>query len=116
MRKMKITIYAKKRTTKDGKTFHVYLSKLTKKDGTETPVTVHFRMTAGLPNPDKCPCVIEFYRKNGNVSKKERHFAKTDVVTGEIYEETSIDTQLWISEYKLCEGEYTDTSMDEFAD
>lgn len=113
---MKATIYAKKRTTRDGKTFYVYLSKLMKNDGTETPVTVHFKQSANLPKPDSCPCVIEFDRKTANLSKKERHFAKTDVVTGEVYEETTIDNQLWLSEYRICDGEYVDNSLDDFAE
>lgn len=113
---MKITLFAKKRTTKEGKTFAVYLSTLTKNDGTTVPVTVHFKQSAGLPNPEKCPCIIEFDRKTANLSKKERHFAKTDVVTGEVYEETTIDNQLWLSEYKICDGEYVDNSLDDFAE
>lgn len=113
---MKITLFAKKRTTKEGKQFAVYLSTLTKNDGTNVPVTVHFKQSAGLPNPDKCPCVVEFDRKTANLSKKERHFAKTDVVTGEMYEETAVDNQLWLSAYSILDGEYVDNSLDDFAD
>lgn len=113
---MKITVYAKKRTTKEGKTFAVYLSKLTNKNGDETPITVHFKQTAGLLNPDKCPAVIEFDRKNANLSKKEKHFARVDVVTGERVETITIDNQLWVSEYRVCDGEYVDNSLDDFTD
>lgn len=113
---MKITIYAKKRSTKEGKTFHVFLSKLTAKNGDEIPVTVHFKQSSGLPNPDKCPCVIEFDRTTANLSKKEKHFARVDVVTGEKVETITIDNQLWLSEFTVCDGEYKDTSLDEFAD
>ncbi|MBP5442649.1 MAG: hypothetical protein J6Y60_05360 [Treponema sp.] len=110
---MKITIYAKKRSTKEGKTFYNYLSKLTNKNGEEIPITVHFKMSAGMPNPDDCPCVIEFDKKNANLSKKERAYAKTDVVTGEVIEEHYIDNQLWLSDWNMI-GEAEDHSLDDF--
>lgn len=113
---MKITIYAKKRTNKEGRAFYVYLSKLTKTNGDEIPVTVHFKQSAGLPNPDNCPCVIEFDRKSANLSTKEKHYAKVDCVTGEKVETITQDNQLWISNYTVCDGEYTDNSLDGFAD
>ena len=113
---MKITIYAKKRQSKDGRTFYVYLSKLEKKNGDEIPVTVHFKQSAGLPNPENCPCVIEFDRKTANLSTKEKHFAKVDCVTGEKVETITLDNQLWISAYTVCAGEYVDNSLDDFND
>lgn len=112
---MKITIYAKKRTTSEGKTFYNYLSKLTKKNGEELPITVHFKMSAGMPDPNACPCVIEFSKKDANLSKKERAYAKTDVVTGEVTEGIHIDNQLWLSNWNMI-GEAEDHSLDEFDD
>lgn len=113
---MKITVYAKKRMKKDGKPFSVYLSKITNREGDEIPVTLHFKQTVSVIPPEKCPCVIEFPKTSANLSKKEKRYAKTDVVTGEQVETISIDNQLWISEYRICENEYRDTSLDDFED
>ena len=53
---MQVTIFAKKRNTKEGKVFYTYLTKLTKKDGTEVTASVKFRDECGSPKPDHCPC------------------------------------------------------------
>ena len=64
---MKINLFGKKRTTRDGKkTFITYFSTLTKKDGTEMKVNVKFREEAG--QPEHLPCVIEFDKQNANLS------------------------------------------------
>ena len=110
---MEITIYAKKRTTSDGKTFYNYLSKLTNKAGEEIPISVHFRMSAGLPNPDACPCIISFEKSDANLSKKTRSYAKTDVVTGDVEEGVFTDKQLWISDWEMV-GQAEDHSLDDF--
>lgn len=112
---MKITLYAKKATTRTGKTFHKYLSKITNKNGEELSVSVHFKLTAGLPNPDTCPCVIEFDKKSASLSKKEKAYDVIDPVTGKEESRVFTDNQLWIASYTFL-GEAEDHSMDDFED
>ena len=88
---MEITIYAKKRHSKEGKMFYNYLSTLTRKDGTKQSVTVKFRDECGNPRPENCPMNIRFER---------------DGVSG-------ISYTLWISKWEQI-GEYVDHSLDDF--
>ena len=102
---MQITIFAKKRNTKEGKVFFTYLTKLTKKDGSEITSTVKFRDECGNPKPDKCPMNLIVEKTDCNFSSK----ASTDEETGEI----RTSNTLWINNWK--EGEpYVDHSMDDF--
>ncbi len=102
---MEITIYAKKRTTHEGKTFYSYLSTLTRKDGTELMVSVKFRDTAGNPKPENCPMNIVFNKGDANLSSKE--FIRED--TGE----PGTSHTLWVSKWN--EGApFVDTSLDDF--
>lgn len=102
---MKITIYAKKKQTKDGKTYYIYLSSLTNKNTGETiPCRVKFRMDCGQPDPHTCPRIIEFDKKDGNMSASA-------YTTDE--GETRISNTLWIARWKDC-GEFVDTSLDDF--
>lgn len=101
---MEITIYAKKRTSKDGKVFYNYLSTLTRKDGTPQVVTVKFRDEAGQPRPDNCPMNIEFSKENANMSVKD--FERKDGTPGKSY-------TMWVSAWS--EGTpFVDRSMDDF--
>ena len=104
---MEITIFAKRRTSKDGKTFFNYLTTLTKKDGTTQTMRVAFRDTGSNPSPkpESCPRNIEFDIKQANIAT--RTFA--DPNTGE----QKISYTLWISEWK--DGTpYVDHSFDEY--
>ena len=102
---MQITIFAKKRNTKEGKVFFTYLTKLTKKDGTEVTASAKFRDECGSPKPDKCPMNILLEKVDCNFNSK----ATTDEETGEI----RTSNTLWINNWK--EGEpYVDHSMDDF--
>ena len=102
---MEITIYAKKRTMPDGKTFFSYLATLPRKDGTTQTVAVKFRDEAGHPKPERCPMNIVVDRANANLAKKQ--FTNAD--TGEI----GLSYTLWVSAW--TEGApYVDTSLDEF--
>lgn len=102
---MKLNVFAKKRTGKDGKVFYTYLSTLTKKDGAEESVQLKFREDAGQPNPKECPRVIQVKKENANLVKK------TVLVDEKEIEQRT----LWISEYNDI-GEYVDTSLDEYED
>lgn len=102
---MKLNVFAKKRTRKDGKVFYNYLSTITKKDGTEESVQLKFREDAGQPNPKECPRVIQVNKENANLVKKTV-----------IIDEKEIEQRtLWISKYNDL-GDYVDTSLDEYED
>lgn len=102
---MEITIYAKKRTTHEGKTFYTYLSKLKRKDGTEQGVSVKFRDDAGAPKPENCPMNVKFDKGHANLSKHE--FARED--TGEV----GVSYTLWISRWEQGTP-FVDHSLDDF--
>ena len=99
-----ITIFCKKRQSKDGKkTFNSYLTTLTKKDGTTQTVSVKFREEAG--EPKEFPCNILVEKKNVNLH--ERKYRRED--TGE----EAIGHTLWVTEWKKG-SEYIDHSLDDF--
>lgn len=100
---MEITIYAKKRHSKEGKMFYNYLSTLTRKDGTKQSVTVKFRDECGNPRPENCPMNIRFERGEANLSSR---VFERDGVSG-------ISYTLWISKWEQI-GEYVDHSLDDF--
>ena len=102
---MEITIYAKKRTTTEGKTFFSYLSTLTRKDGTKQTVSVKFRDTAGNPKPEDCPMNIKFDRCMANMATKE--FTRDD--TGEV----GTSYTLWIPAWEPGTP-FIDHSLDDF--
>lgn len=102
---MEITIYAKKRTAADGKTFHSYLSTLTRKDGTKQTVSVRFRDDAGNPKPEKCPMNVKFDKGNANMSTKE--FTRED--TGDV----ATSYTLWVSAWEPGTP-FVDHSLDDF--
>lgn len=107
---MKLTIFAKKRTTKDGRPFYNYLTTLTKKDGEEVTMQVKFRDDCGQPKGENCPMNIVVEKTSCNYSEKIRTYEDKDG-----NKEKTIDKVLWINAW--TEGEpYVDTSMDEFVD
>ena len=102
---MKINLFGKKRTTRDGKkTFITYFSTLAKKDGTEMKVNVKFREDAG--QPEHLPCVIEFEKQDANFSD-ETYEKEVDGV-----KVTESKKVLWVN--KFIEHEYIDKSLDDF--
>ena len=102
---MEITIFAKKRTTADGKPFYGYLSTLTRKDGTKQTVSVKFRDECGNPKPEKCPMNIVFNKGAANLATRE--FVRED--TGEV----GTSFTLWVSAWEPGTP-YVDTSLDDF--
>lgn len=102
---MQVTIYAKKRNTKEGKVFYSYITKLTKKDGSEVTTGVKFRDECGAPKPDQCPCNIVLEKGDCNFSTKNL----TDEETGEVLQSNT----LWVNNWTKGE-EYIDHSMDDF--
>lgn len=104
---MEITIFAKRRTSKDGKTFFNYLTTLTKKDGTTETMRVAFRDTGSnpQPKPESCPRNIIFDKDSANIAAR----TFTDTNTGEM----KVSHTLWLTEWR--EGsEYVDHSFDDY--
>lgn len=106
---MKLTIFSKKRTSHDGRQFDTFLTKLTKKDGTEITTGVKFRELCGSPRYEDCPCIIEVDKSKMNFNTKEISQELNDG-TERVFEQNT----LWISEWKMSNEKYVDTSMDDF--
>lgn len=101
---MKITVFSKKCETKDSKKFNKYVTKMTKKDGSEIYADVV------LPEDDKiksdeCPIIIEFEKSNANLSTK-----RGTTEDGKTYERHT----LWVKKYTRSKEKYVDNSLDEF--
>lgn len=104
---MEISLFAKKRTTKEGKNFYQFLTTLEKKDGTTETVRVAFRNVDGndIPKAETCPRNIQFDKSAANMATTKY----TDEKTGEIKERKT----LWITAWKPG-SPYVDTSLDEY--
>ena len=100
-----ITIFSKKRKTKDGKEFNTFITRLTKKDGTTSVVNVRFP-DENKPNVADCPCNIEVAKDKMNLSIR----TLTDEETGELIESRN----LWVKAWSKSDVPYTDTSLDDF--
>ena len=103
---MEKTIFAKKRTSREGKKFYSYLSTLVNSDGVTIPVSVKFREECGSPNPNDCPMNIIFDKANANLTTRE--YIRED--TGELANSFT----LWISKWEKG-SEYVDHSLDDFS-
>lgn len=101
---MEITIFSKRRTSKDNKTFFQYLTTLTKKDDTTEVLRVCFR-NVDAPKPESCPRNIIVERDNSNIAT--RHY--TDNSTGEL----KTSRTLWVSAWEPG-TEYIDHSLDDY--
>ena len=101
---MELTVFAKKRTTKEGKHFYTYLTQLTRIEDGE-PVTVQAKFPEGLaPKADDCPLNIIVDKEKANLAIKE-----IETENGEITSRT-----LWIKEYRISEIPFEDTSLDDY--
>ena len=109
---MKVLVFAKKRQTKDGRNFTAYVTKMTKKDGSELTAGVKFREECGAPTADECPCYIEVNKNDANLST--RTYEVTDPDTNEVKDVTQYT--LWVSKYVKSVEEYVDHSLDDFED
>lgn len=100
-----LTVFAKERQTKDGKTFYGYLAKITNKEGEEITVAVKFRQPCPMPNPKTCPMNIVLEKEDCNLDI--RKYVRED--TGE----EVLSRTLWVTEWE--EGTpYVDTSLDDY--
>lgn len=99
---VQLTVFAKKRNTKEGREFTSYLAQLTKKDGTTQTMSVKFKDDG--PALEDCPMNIEVERSDMNISK--RNYETEDG-------EQAISYTLWVK--KWSEGsQWIDSSLDEF--
>lgn len=106
MNTMNITIFAKKRTTSEGKKFYSYLTTLTRKNGDSVVVTVKFNEACGNPRPEDCPMNIIVDKATANLSGKT--VKNTD--TGEVFESRT----LWVKNWEKDPNVWVDTSLDDF--
>lgn len=101
---MLITVFAKKRTTREGKRFYTYLTQLTrKKDGEHVSVQVKFPENLA-PKVDDCPINIIVDKDKANLAIKN---IKTE--NGEIVSRT-----LWVKDYTVNETPFVDNSLDDY--
>lgn len=100
-----ITIFAKKRTNKEGKTFDSFLTTLTKKDGTTQTVSVKFRQECPRPKAEECPLNIVVDKEDINLDT--RTYIRED--TGE----QANGYTLWVTKWKAG-SKYVDHSLDNF--
>lgn len=98
-----ITVFCKTAKTKEGKTFPIFVSRLGKKDGTNTYVTVRFPED-NKPDPKKCPANIDLVE--GNLSRRE----SINEETGETYEHFT----LWVKKWEYNAEPYVDHSLDDY--
>lgn len=100
-----ITIFSKKRTTDEGRTFYTYTGRIKRKDGTEQTVEIKFRESCGKPDGVKCPMNIIVNKDNCSMSQRQITIEKTGEVKT-VY-------KMWVSDWS--EGEsYVDHSMDDY--
>ena len=101
---MELTVFAKKRTTTEGKRFYTYLTQLTrKKDGEHVSVQVKF--PEGLsPKAEDCPINIIVEKDKANLAMK-----KVETENGEIISRT-----LWIKYYTVSDNQFVDNSLDDY--
>lgn len=100
-----ITIYSKKKQTKDGsRSFYSYYGRIKKKNGEELPVEVKFRESCTKPDGARCPMNIVINKEGSSLSKKE-------IVVEETGERKTV-YKLWISAWQQG-SVYEDHSMDD---
>lgn len=101
---MELTVFAKKRTTTEGKRFYTYLTQLTRKEDGER-VSVQVKFPEGLaPKADECPLNIIVDKEKANLATKN-----IGTENGEIISRT-----LWIKDYTISENPFEDTSLDDY--
>ena len=100
---MRLEVFGKQRTNKDGKPFTTYLSRITNmKTGEVISVQIKFR--TGVEVPKELPIVANIEKKNANLIKED--WENEDGETG-------VKNVLWVSAVASYE-EYIDHSLDDF--
>lgn len=108
---MRVTVFAKKRKTKDGRPFTGYIGVLTNKNGEEVNVGISFREECGSPKAEVCPCYIDVPKTSANLNRKTVEIPNEDGEIVEVERRT-----LWVSEWTMAPEKYVDHSLDEFDD
>ena len=75
---MKLAIFAKKLTSREGRPFAKYFTTLTKKSGEEIMVQVKFREDCGAPKPEECPMNIVVDKTDCNYREKTSSYVDED--------------------------------------
>lgn len=101
---MEITLFAKRRTSKEGKVFFQYLTTLVKKDGNTETMRVCFR-NVDAPKPETCPRNVVVNHDDCNIATR----SFTDASTGE----KKTAKTLWVAAWENG-SEYVDHSLDEY--
>jgi hypothetical protein len=100
---MRLEVFGKQRTNKDGKSFTTYLSRITNmKTGEIIPVQIKFR--TGVEVPKELPIVANIEKKNANLVKENWENEKG---------ETGVKHVLWVSVVTSYD-EYIDHTLDDF--
>lgn len=100
---MRLEVFGKQRSNKDGKPFTIYLSRITNmKTGEIVPVQVKFRMDVQLPK--ELPIIVNIEKKKANLVKEDWENENG---------ETGVKYVLWVSEVKSYE-DYVDHTLDDF--
>lgn len=102
---MEITIFAKKRTNREGKPFTSFITTLTKRNGEKLTCAVKFHADTVPPKAEDCPMNIEITKADCNLAQKQY----TDEKTGEV----RYSSTLWVRGWARG-TDYIDTSMDEY--
>lgn len=101
---MELTIFAKKRSTTEGKRFYTYLTQLTRKEDGKT-VTAQVKFPEGLaPTPTDCPINITVNKQDANLSVRE---IQND--NGSVTSRT-----LWVKKYETSINPFVDNSLDDY--
>lgn len=100
---MRLEVFGKQRTNKDGKPFTTYLSRITNmKTGEIIPVQIKFR--TGVEVPKELPIVANIEKKNANLVKESWENENG---------ETGVKHVLWVSKVTSYE-DYIDHTLDDF--
>lgn len=100
---MLLTIFAKKRTTAQGKPFYTFLTQLTRKTGETETAQVKFPQNLA-PSVEDCPLNIEIDKTKANLSTK-----KVNTDRGEVISRT-----LWVKDYAVADIPFEDKSLDDY--
>ena len=100
---MRLEVFGKQRTNKDGKPFTTYLSRITNmKTGEVISVQIKFRTEVEVPK--ELPIVANIEKKNANLVKEDWENENG---------ETGVKHVLWVSKVKSYE-DYIDHTLDDF--
>lgn len=113
---MELTIFAKKRTSKDGKVFFNFLTRIkNKRTGEEEVMAVRFRDPCPVPNAATCPMNIVVDKADCNIAIRSNNRKVVDKDTGEVTEKEGVTKTLWVTAWEHG-AVYVDHSTDDYFD